>query len=177
MKFVPTQRLVSLAMLAALTCGAQAQEAPVTPAASTETPVGSDQALDLGTKVPDSTSIKEGLFPEDACKELEASGFKCMGFRPTTRFALPATSFKVGSAEIPDSLKTQLEAALKAVAAAEAFTKEVVEGTAQQVADEVGRVRAGYVAQIGALDEELATERAQHKAAMEAVYKLIKAHY
>ena len=40
---------------------------------------------------------------------VKAAGFKCMGFRPATRYALPATAFKVGSAEIPDSLKVQLE--------------------------------------------------------------------
>jgi outer membrane protein OmpA-like peptidoglycan-associated protein len=109
MKFVPTQRLVSLALLAALTCGAHAQEAPVTPAAAPETPAGSDQALDLGTKVPDSAAIKEGLFPEDACKELEASGFKCMGFKPAIRYSLPASSFALGSAVVPEGLKRQLD--------------------------------------------------------------------
>ena len=35
-------------------------------------------SLDVGTAVPDAAAVKEGLFPEDSCKELEASGFKCM---------------------------------------------------------------------------------------------------
>jgi outer membrane protein OmpA-like peptidoglycan-associated protein len=66
-------------------------------------------AVDLGTTVPDAKAVKEGLFPEDACKELEASGFKCMGFKPAIRYSLPATSFALGSAELPDALKKQLD--------------------------------------------------------------------
>lgn len=66
-------------------------------------------AVDLGTSVPDAQSVKEGLFPEDACKELEANGFKCMGFKPAIRYSLPATSFAVGSADLPDGLKKQLD--------------------------------------------------------------------
>ncbi|MFN0184887.1 MAG: OmpA family protein [Aquabacterium sp.] len=66
-------------------------------------------AVDVGQQVPDAKSIKEGLFPEDACKELEASGFKCMGFKPAIRYSLPASAFKVGSADIPDMLKKQLD--------------------------------------------------------------------
>ena len=66
-------------------------------------------ALDVGTQVPEASAVKEGLFPEDACKELEASGFKCMGFKPAVRYSLPASSFKVGSADLPDLLKKQLD--------------------------------------------------------------------
>ena len=66
-------------------------------------------AVDVGQAVPDAKSVAEGLFPEEACEELKAAGFKCMGFKPTMRYSLPATSFKVGSAELPDSLKKQLE--------------------------------------------------------------------
>ena len=66
-------------------------------------------AVDVGKSIPDAGSIKEGLFPEDACKELEANGFKCMGFKPAIRYSLPASSFKVGSAEIPELLKKQLD--------------------------------------------------------------------
>jgi OmpA-OmpF porin, OOP family len=74
--------------------------------------VASGQAgpsLNIGTAVPDAQSVKEGLFPEDACKELEANGFKCMGFKPAIRYSLPATSFAVGSAELPELLKKQLD--------------------------------------------------------------------
>ena len=39
-------------------------------------------SVDIGTSVPDAAAVKDGLFPEDACKELEASGFKCMGLKP-----------------------------------------------------------------------------------------------
>jgi OOP family OmpA-OmpF porin len=68
-----------------------------------------DGSQDLGEKVPDAQTVKEGLFPEDDCKELEAAGYKCMGFKPAVRFALPATSFKLGSAELPDVLRRQLD--------------------------------------------------------------------
>jgi OOP family OmpA-OmpF porin len=88
-------RAASLAVgLLALNAGAGAQ-----PAA----------ALDVGQSVPDAKSVAEGLFPEEECEQLKAAGFKCMGFKPTMRYSLPATSFKVGSADLPDSLKKQLE--------------------------------------------------------------------
>ena len=66
-------------------------------------------AQDLGDQVPDAAAVKEGLFPEDACKELEAAGFKCMGFKPAVRYALPGASFRVGSADLPDMLRRQLD--------------------------------------------------------------------
>lgn len=66
-------------------------------------------AVDMGNQVPEAAAVKEGLFPEDACKELQANGFKCMGFKPAIRYSLPASSFKVGSAELPEMLKKQLD--------------------------------------------------------------------
>jgi OOP family OmpA-OmpF porin len=66
-------------------------------------------SVDVGSQVPDTSAVKEGLFPEDACKELEANGFKCMGFKPAVKYSLPASSFKVGSAELPELLKKQLD--------------------------------------------------------------------
>ncbi|CAH0351016.1 OmpA family protein [Aquabacterium sp. CECT 9606] len=72
-------------------------------------PARADGAQDIGSKVPDAKAIKEGLFPEDACKELEANGFKCMGFKPAIRYSLPASSFQLGSAEVPPVLKKQLD--------------------------------------------------------------------
>jgi outer membrane protein OmpA-like peptidoglycan-associated protein len=66
-------------------------------------------SVDVGEQVPDTNAVRDGLFPEDACKELEANGFKCMGFKPAIRYSLPASSFKVGSAELPDLLKKQLD--------------------------------------------------------------------
>jgi OOP family OmpA-OmpF porin len=66
-------------------------------------------SVDIGTSVPDAASVKDGLFPEDACKELEASGFKCMGLKPAVKYSLPATSFKIGSSELPEMLKKQLD--------------------------------------------------------------------
>jgi outer membrane protein OmpA-like peptidoglycan-associated protein len=72
-------------------------------------PAFAQSSLDIGTSVPDAAAVKDGLFPEDACKELEASGFKCMGLRPAIKYSLPASSFKVGSAELPELLKKQLD--------------------------------------------------------------------
>src|SRR5689334_14495094 len=69
---------------------------------------GSD-VVEVGQSVPDVKAVSEGLFPEDACEELKAAGFKCMGFKPAVRYSLPATSFKLGSAELPDTLKKQLD--------------------------------------------------------------------
>ncbi len=66
-------------------------------------------AVDVGSQVPDVGAVKEGLFPEDACKELEANGFKCMGFKPAVKYSLPASSFRIGSAELPELLKKQLD--------------------------------------------------------------------
>jgi len=65
--------------------------------------------VDVGQTVPDAKAVAEGLFPEDACEQLKAAGFKCMGFKPAVRYSLPANSFKLGSAELPDTLKKQLD--------------------------------------------------------------------
>jgi OOP family OmpA-OmpF porin len=67
------------------------------------------EPVDLGQAVPEVKAISEGLFPEDACKELQQAGFKCMGFKPAVRFSLPAAAFKLGSAELPDLLRQQLD--------------------------------------------------------------------
>lgn len=72
-------------------------------------PAVADDAIDMGQTVPDAKAVAEGLFPEDACEQLKAAGFKCMGFKPAVRYSLPASSFKLGSAELPDTLKKQLE--------------------------------------------------------------------
>jgi outer membrane protein OmpA-like peptidoglycan-associated protein len=71
-----------------------------------------EEVLDVGEKVLDAETVRDGLFPEDKCQEVEKTGlFKCMGIRPALRrFALPATTFKFGSAEIPELLRQQLGA-------------------------------------------------------------------
>lgn len=66
-------------------------------------------SVDVGQKVPDAAAIKEGLFPEDTCKDLKEAGFKCMGFKPATKYSLPATTFQVGSADLPETLRKQLD--------------------------------------------------------------------
>ena len=72
-------------------------------------PAAAEDAIDMGQTVPEAKAVEEGLFPEDACEQLKAAGFKCMGFKPAVRYSLPASSFKIGSAELPDTLKKQLE--------------------------------------------------------------------
>jgi outer membrane protein OmpA-like peptidoglycan-associated protein len=64
---------------------------------------------ELGNTLPDVHAVAEGLFPEDACEQLKAAGFKCMGYKPALRYALPVSSFRAGSAEVPDTLKKQLD--------------------------------------------------------------------
>ena len=78
-------------------------------AATASGQVQAQQAIDMGQNIPDAMAVTEGLFPEDACEQLKAAGFKCMGFKPAVRYSLPASSFKIGSAELPDMLKKQLE--------------------------------------------------------------------
>lgn len=78
-------------------------------AASPLLALAADPPVDLGEKVPEAQAINEGLFPEDACKELEQAGYKCMGFKPAVRFSLPTATFKLGSAELPDLLRAQLD--------------------------------------------------------------------
>lgn len=73
-------------------------------------PAHAGQAVDLGATVPSADEIRQGLFPDEECEQLKAAGFKCMGFKPPVKYSLPATAFKVGSAELPDSLKKQLDA-------------------------------------------------------------------
>ena len=63
-------------------------------------------AVDVGQSVLDAKTVAEGLFPEDTCEQLKAAGFKCMGFKPTMRYSLPASSFQVGSAAISFLLAT-----------------------------------------------------------------------
>lgn len=72
-------------------------------------PALASEAIDMGQNVPDAKTVAEGLFPEEACEQLKAAGFKCMGFKPAVRYSLPASSFRLGSAELPDGLKRQLE--------------------------------------------------------------------
>ncbi len=76
--------------------------------AAAQTPPSSE-VVDVGQSIPDAKAVSEGLFPEEACEQLKAAGFKCMGFKPAVRYSLPATAFKLGSAELPETLKRQLE--------------------------------------------------------------------
>jgi OmpA-OmpF porin, OOP family len=95
----PTRMALAAASLAALLLALPATAQNPTPT----------DAVDVGQSIPDAKAVAEGLFPEDACEQLKAAGFKCMGFKPAVRYSLPATAFKLGSAELPETLKRQLE--------------------------------------------------------------------
>ena len=89
------------------------------------------ETVEVGNAVPSVGAVKEGLFPEDACEQLVAAGFKCMGFKPAVRFSLPALAFKVGSADIPDGLRKQLDVFAEALASKRGSGKTVrIEGHA-----------------------------------------------
>jgi len=78
---------------------------------------GSDDGstVDLGTSVPQVKDVSDGLFPDAACEDLKAQGYKCLGFKPAVRFALPSSSFRLGSADLPDGLKRQLDVFAEAI--------------------------------------------------------------
>jgi len=100
-------------------------------AAATALPAMAQEAIDMGQTIPDPKAVAEGLFPEDACEQLKAAGFKCMGFKPAVRYSLPASSFKLGSAELPDALKKQLEVFAEVLKAKRGSNKVVrIEGHA-----------------------------------------------
>lgn len=123
------------------------------------------ETVEVGNGVPSVNTVKEGLFPEDACEQLVAAGFKCMGFKPAVRFSLPALAFKVGSAEIPDGLRKQLDVFAEALASKRGSGKTVrIEGHAdasgtaesnqalsQKRAEEVKRYLVAHGAEDGML--------------------------
>lgn len=96
-------------VLALSLCGIALSALAQTPDPAAAAASAAPAAVDLGKSVPTADAIAEGLFPDDKCKELEANGFKCMGFKPAIKYSLPATSFRVGSAELPQLLKRQLD--------------------------------------------------------------------
>ena len=74
-----------------------------------QTPLFAADPVDVGGSIPQADALGEGLFPEEKCEQLRAAGFQCQGFKPSVRYSLPATSFKIGSAELPELLKKQLD--------------------------------------------------------------------
>ena len=95
------------------------------------------ELVDLGSQVPDVKVINEGLFPEEACKELQQAGFKCMGFKPAVRFSLQTSTFKVGSAELPDLLRKQLDKFAEVLRGKRGLSKQVrIEGHADATGSE-----------------------------------------
>ena len=100
---------IALVVAAAAASPAWAQTPAATPAPAPAGAGAAAEVVEVGAAVPDAKALAEGLFPEDACEQLKAAGYKCMGFKPAVRYSLPASSFRVGSAELPDTLKKQLE--------------------------------------------------------------------
>ena len=95
-----------------------------------------DDTIDTEGKTLDAKSISEGLFPDDECEQLKAAGFKCMGFKPPVKFSLPAASFKIGSIELPDPLKRQLDGFADVLRARQNTDRKVrVEGHADASGD------------------------------------------
>jgi OmpA-OmpF porin, OOP family len=123
-------------------------------------PAAAQDAVDVGQSVPDAKSVEEGLFPEDACEQLKAAGYKCMGFKPAVRYSLPASSFKLGSAELPDVLKKQLEVFAEVLKSKRGASKAVrVEGHADasgaaafnmQLSQKRAEAVRDYLVQLGA---------------------------
>lgn len=100
-----------------------------------------DDSVDMGNKVPSAEEIQQGLFPDDECDQLRAAGFKCMGFKPPVRFSLPATSFKIGSAELPEVVMRQLDAFANVLRNRRASDRKVrVEGHADASGDNAANV-------------------------------------
>ncbi len=99
------------------------------------------QTVDMGQSVPDAKTIEEGLFPkaETECEQLQGAGFKCMGFRPTVRYSLPASSFRLGSAELPSTLRQQLEVFAEVLKAKKGSDKVIrIEGHADKSGSAAG---------------------------------------
>jgi OmpA-OmpF porin, OOP family len=95
-----------------------------------------EDTVDTAGKALDAEGIKQGLFPDDECEQLKAAGFKCMGFKPAVKFSLPAASFKAGSADLPDPLKSQLDTFAQALSGRPADARKVrVEGHADASGD------------------------------------------
>jgi outer membrane protein OmpA-like peptidoglycan-associated protein len=90
----------------ALALGAAFLALPI--AGRAETP--QDELVDVGSQILDAQTIREGLYPNEECEAIRASGYVCAGIKPAKRFALPAAAFKFGSAELPELLRQQLDA-------------------------------------------------------------------
>lgn len=129
-------------------------------AATAALPATASEAIDMGQTVPDAKAVEEGLFPEDACEQLKAAGYKCMGFKPAVRYSLPASSFRLGSAELPDMLRKQLEVFAEVLKSKRGASKAVrVEGHADasgaaafnmQLSQKRAEAVRDYLVQLGA---------------------------
>lgn len=112
-------------------CRALARTLLLAVTAALAAPAQADTTVDLTNKMPSVADVKAGLFPDDSCEELKAQGFKCMGFKPPVRFSLPAASFRLGSAELPEGIKRQLDVFARALAGKSGSSRTIrVEGHA-----------------------------------------------
>ncbi|MBT9490012.1 MAG: OmpA family protein [Rubrivivax sp.] len=118
-------KLLAAAALACL-CGAAVGQATTAsnPDCQTVPPVVSNDRetpVDLGLGIKDAAELASGLFPEDSesaeqkadrerCERLRKSCFVCMPpARTYVRYNLPGANFLLGSAELPDLMKQQLQ--------------------------------------------------------------------
>ncbi|PND36724.1 hypothetical protein C1O66_03650 [Paucibacter aquatile] len=139
-----TRSLSAFALLAAgAVAGTAVQAAPgAATAPASAASAAAPAVLDLGSKVPDLTAVKEGLFPEDMCEELIKNGFKCMGFKPATTFSLSAVAFALGSAVLPDSLKQQLDVFAEVLKAKRGAAQKIrIVGHADSSGNEAGNLQ------------------------------------
>jgi OmpA-OmpF porin, OOP family len=66
-------------------------------------------AVDAGQRLPELKVLKASLFPAEACRETDRSADCQASAIATSRYSLPAASFWLGSAELPESLTRQLD--------------------------------------------------------------------
>jgi OOP family OmpA-OmpF porin len=120
--------------------------------------------VDIGTSMPSVKDVQQGLYPDDECEQLKANGYKCMGFKPPVRFSLPSASFKVGSAELPDGIKHQLDVFAQALKGKSGATRAVrIEGHADasgtDAANEVLSLKRAEAARGYLIDHGVAAEQ------------------
>lgn len=77
--------------------------------------------IDSQYRLPELKQLKASLNASDACRDAKLPG-ACKGAGESVRFSLPAVSFLLGSAELPDSLTRQLDVLAEALGERNAAT-------------------------------------------------------
>lgn len=71
-------------------------------------PARAQAVLDVGTQIPNPQSLLQGLFPEEACAPADPAP-ACQVARGAVRYSLAAADFRLGSSELPGTLRQQLD--------------------------------------------------------------------